>query len=104
VHAVCEVHNEGHRTLLVILKDGYVLKHLHKKVQEKVKIVYMSPGTYGHIFLPGHHHPTLTAENIGDEYVFDPGAVHGFSISVGYMILQIDVYGEFFPEDTHVHI
>jgi hypothetical protein len=96
------IDNERKRTWLIIASYGYILVHKHEKVSENFKILQLFDGAYGHLFYPKHNRQALEGL-VGKSICFQKGEFHGLHLAVGHAIIQIEITGEFDPDDVYIH-
>ncbi|MEN9921408.1 MAG: hypothetical protein RLZZ517_386 [Candidatus Parcubacteria bacterium] len=103
IYAVDRENTKTHLTRLALVgPHGFVLKHFHKSVEEKLTLMYLHPDAYGHLIFPEQHKRLRLEEHVGIEFTFEPGMVHGIAVLRGFAIFKTEVYGEFSIDDVFV--
>lgn len=101
-YVVDRINNEESITRIKLVSPGFILNHKHHEVDERYTILHLSDGAYGHLFLPSHHR--LNIEKIVDQPIlFKKGELHGLSVLSGFAIVKVEIFGNFSPEDIHIH-
>ncbi len=100
VYARDRVNDKNHITRVMLLGPGPLLIHYHEKVTEKLTIVELFDGAYGHLFYPGHHRNQLE-KHCGTTFTFKPFEPHGIMMPHGHLLAQVEITGEFDVKDVH---
>jgi hypothetical protein len=91
----------GHITRLILVGCRFAIAlHYHQNVTELITVVYASPNAQGHISLSARERVSLS-ESVGKQFTFTPTQAHGVIVISGYIILQVEVFGEFSDEDVY---
>lgn len=98
IYAEDRINAPDHLTRVVLLGAGNLIVHYHKKIVEQLTIKQSFDDAYGHLFYPGHHRSRIE-EIQGQTFTFEPFEPHGFAILKGYLIVQVEIFGTFDPQD-----
>ena len=100
-HVVDRTESEEHLTRIMLIGQGFILVHKHKDVTERLHVISMLDGAYGHLFYPKFH--MLNLENLcGHSFDFEPNECHGLSILRGFALVKVEIFGKPNLEDVHV--
>jgi hypothetical protein len=98
IYAEDRSNSPDHLTRVMLLGVGNLIVHYHQKVTEELTIKHLFEDAYGHLFYPGHHRNRI--EEIKNQtFTFNPDERHGCIILKGYLIVQVEVFGTFDPQD-----
>lgn len=106
LRAVSRVEDTGGTTLILVLGQGFIIRHHHKETCEIFRITHLFDGAYGHIFThynePHECHRVRIEESVGKEFIFKEGDVHGLAVLRGYAICVIKTSKIFNPSDLYI--
>jgi hypothetical protein len=100
IYAEDRLNAPDHLTRVMLLGAGNLIVHHHKEIEEQLTIKTLFEGAYGHLFYPSHHRSRIE-EIQGQTFTFKPLESHGFAILKGYLIVQVEVFGAFDPQDLY---
>jgi hypothetical protein len=93
-----------HITRLILVGSQFTIAlHYHKNITEVITVVHVSSNAYGHISVSANEHVSLR-ENVGKQFTFAPNHAHRIIVVSGYIILQVEIHGEFSSEDVYSHV